>query len=99
MVLPLTVTERLSGRSLVPLQAGHFLSLMPRYNVRLKDGKRYPYIKISNEDYPRVFITRRVTDDGSYYYGPFTDSGALKQMVKYLKSLFKIRDCKRMDGP
>ncbi len=72
---------------------------MPRYNVRLKDGKRYPYIKISNEDYPRVFITRRVTDDGSYYYGPFTDSGALKQMVKYLKSLFKIRDCKRMDGP
>jgi excinuclease ABC subunit C len=72
---------------------------MPRYNVRLKDGKRYPYIKISNEDYPRVFITRRVADDGSYYYGPFTDSGALKQMVKYLKSLFKIRDCKRMDGP
>lgn len=72
---------------------------MPRYNVRLKDGKRYPYIKISNEDYPRVFITRRIVDDGSYYYGPFTDSGAVKQMVKYLKSLFKIRDCKRMDGP
>ena len=72
---------------------------MPRYNIRLKDDKRYPYIKVTNEDYPRVLITRRVLDDGSYYYGPFTDSGAVKRLVKFLKAIFKIRDCKRMDGP
>lgn len=72
---------------------------MPRYNIRLKDDKRYPYIKITNETYPRVLITRRVLDDGSYYYGPFPEATALKRLVKFLKSIFKVRDCKRMDGP
>lgn len=72
---------------------------MPRYNIRLKDDKRYPYIKVTNETFPRVLITRRVLDDGSYYYGPFPEATALKRLVKFLKSLFKIRDCKRMDGP
>lgn len=72
---------------------------MPRYNIRLKDDKRYPYIKITNETYPRVLITRRILDDGSYYYGPFPEATALKRLVKFLKSIFKVRDCKRMDGP
>ena len=72
---------------------------MPRYNIRLKDDKRYPYIKVTNETFPRVLITRRVLDDGSYYYGPFPEATALKRLVKFLKSLFKVRDCKRMDGP
>ncbi len=71
----------------------------PRYNIRLKDDKRYPYIKITNEDFPRILITRNVMDDGSYYYGPFTDAGSIRSMVKSLKSLFKIRECKKMDGP
>ena len=72
---------------------------MPRYNIRLKDDKRYPYIKVTNETFPRVLITRRVLDDGSYYYGPFTEATALRNLVKFLKTIFKIRDCKRMDGP
>ena len=72
---------------------------MPRYNIRLKDDKRYPYIQVTNETFPRVLITRRVLDDGSYYYGPFPEATALKRLVKFLKSLFKVRDCKRMDGP
>jgi excinuclease ABC subunit C len=72
---------------------------MPRYNIRLKDDKRYPYIKVTNETFPRVLITRRVLDDGSYYYGPFPEATALKRLVKFLKALFKVRDCKRMDGP
>lgn len=72
---------------------------LPRYNIRLKDDKRYPYIKITNENYPRILITRRVLDDGSYYYGPFTDVTALRRMLKFLKSIFKIRECKNMDGP
>ena len=72
---------------------------MPRYNIRLKDDKRYPYIKVTNETFPRVLITRRVLDDGSYYYGPFPEATALRRLVKFLKALFKVRDCKRMDGP
>jgi len=71
----------------------------PKYNIRLKDDKRYPYIKITNEKYPRVLITRNVRDDGGYYYGPFTDSGSVRRIVKSLKALFKIRACRKMDGP
>jgi len=71
----------------------------PKYNIRLKDDKRYPYIKITNEDYPRVLITRNVRDDGAYYYGPFTDTGSVRGIVKSLKALFKIRTCRKMDGP
>lgn len=72
---------------------------MPRYNIRLKDDKRYPYIKITSEQFPRVLITRKILDDGSYYYGPFPEATALRKLVKFLKAIFKIRDCKRMDGP
>ena len=72
---------------------------MPRYNIRLKDDKRYPYIKVTNETFPRVLITRRVLDDGSYYYGPFPEATALRRLIKFLKALFKVRDCKNMDGP
>ena len=71
----------------------------PKYNIRLKDDKRYPYIKITNENYPRVLITRNVRDDGAYYYGPFTDTGSVRGIVKSLKALFKIRTCRKMDGP
>ncbi len=71
----------------------------PKYNIRLKDDKRYPYIKITNENYPRVLITRNVRDDGAYYYGPFTDVGSVRGIVKSLKALFKIRACRKMDGP
>ena len=70
----------------------------PRYNVQLKDDKRYPYVKITNEKFPRLLITRNVTKNG-IYYGPFTDAGSVKQTVKFLKSLFKIRTCRNMNGP
>ena len=70
----------------------------PRYNVQLKDDKRYPYVKITNERFPRLVITRNVAKNG-VYYGPFTDVGSVKQTVKFLKSLFKIRTCRNMDGP
>jgi excinuclease ABC subunit C len=81
------------------LESNLIKKYMPRYNIRLKDDKRYPYIKVTNETFPRVLITRRVMDDGSYYYGPFPEATALRRLVKFLKSLFKVRDCKRMDGP
>ena len=70
----------------------------PRYNIQLKDDKRYPYVKITDEKFPRIVITRNITKNG-VYYGPFTDVGSVKQTVKFLKSLFKIRTCRNMDGP
>ena len=70
----------------------------PRYNVQLKDDKRYPYVKITDEKFPRLLITRNVTKSG-VYFGPFTDVSSVKQTVKFLKSLFKIRTCRNMNGP
>ena len=72
---------------------------LPRYNIRLKDDKRYPYLQITSEDYPRLLITRNVREDGSHYYGPFTDVTSVRSLLKLLKPVFQLRDCKRMDGP
>ena len=68
----------------------------PRYNVRLKDDKRYPYIKITwQEDYPRIYATRRMEQDGSRYYGPYTSAGAVYQTLDLLRKLFPYRTCNR----
>ena len=68
---------------------------MPKYNVLLKDGKTYPYIKIDvKSDYPNVYITRRVLNDGAKYFGPYPASGAASETVRFLKEKFKIRQCK-----
>ncbi|MBM7853650.1 excinuclease ABC subunit C [Desulfohalotomaculum tongense] len=66
----------------------------PRYNVLLKDDKSYPYIKVTlGEDYPRVFTTRRPVKDGSRYFGPYTQVGAVNETLKLLKKLFLFRTC------
>lgn len=68
---------------------------MPKFNVLLKDGKTYPYIKINvRADYPEVYITRRIINDGSKYFGPYANAGAAKEMVDFIKDKFKIRQCK-----
>ncbi|MDY7039500.1 MAG: excinuclease ABC subunit UvrC [Chloroflexota bacterium] len=68
----------------------------PRFNVRLKDDKRYPYIKISwQDDYPSVFITRRMVHDGGKYYGPYTSVSAVHQTLDLLRRLFPYLTCKR----
>ncbi len=67
----------------------------PRYNVSLKDDKRYPYLKITKEDFPRVFVTRKVKSDGAKYFGPYTNAKAIRQTLKLLRTLFPIRTCKR----
>ena len=87
-----------SEKEALILESNLIKKYRPPYNVQLKDDKRYPYIKITREEYPRITITRRITSDGSYL-GPLTNTFAAKKMIKFLKSLFKIRDCKRMDGP
>jgi excinuclease ABC subunit C len=68
----------------------------PRFNVRFKDDKRYPYIKVAWQDpYPRVLLTRRMVRDGSAYYGPYTSSLAARESLEFLRLIFKYRTCKR----
>lgn len=68
---------------------------MPKFNVLLKDGKTYPYIKVNvKAEYPDVYITRRIMNDGAKYFGPYANPGAAKEMVEFIKSKFKIRQCK-----
>ena len=68
---------------------------MPKFNVLLKDDKTYPYIKINTKmDYPDVYMTRTILNDGAKYFGPYPNSGAAKEMVDFIKSKFKIRQCK-----
>ena len=66
----------------------------PRYNVRLKDDKRYPYIKITKEAVPRIFLTRKIHDDGSRYLGPYTDVKAVRRTLELVHSIFPIRYCR-----
>ena len=69
---------------------------MPKFNVLLKDDKTYPYIKINvKSDYPDIYITRKILNDGAKYFGPYADVGAAKEMIDFIKSKFKIRQCKQ----
>lgn len=66
----------------------------PRYNIMLKDDKRYPYVKVTvKERYPRVFFTRIVKNDDSLYFGPYPDVGAAKNALKTIREIFPIRTC------
>lgn len=67
----------------------------PKFNVLLKDDKTYPYIKVDiKSDYPGVFLTRRVINDVSKYFGPYANPGSAKEMVNFIKGKYKIRQCK-----
>ncbi|TVP55284.1 MAG: excinuclease ABC subunit UvrC [Gemmatimonadales bacterium] len=71
----------------------------PRFNIRLRDDKRYPYIKVTvQEPFPRVFVTRRLRDDGARYFGPFTSVGPMRQALEVVKRLYTVRSC-RYDLP
>lgn len=65
----------------------------PKYNVLLKDDKTYPWICIKNEPFPRVFSTRRVENDGSRYFGPYTSGVVLKAMLDLIRSIYPLRTC------
>lgn len=68
---------------------------MPKFNVLLKDDKTYPYIKINvKADYPDIYITRRILNDGAKYFGPYANAGSAKEMIEFIKSKYKIRQCK-----
>lgn len=66
----------------------------PRYNISLKDGKSYPVIRVSNEDYPRIYRTRRIIQDGSQYFGPYTDVNTIDIYLELIEKLFPLRKCR-----
>lgn len=75
------------------LEANLIKKFKPRYNVNLKDDKSYPYIVITNEPYPRVFVTRQVRRDGSRYFGPYTDVKNVRAALRSVRDIFMIRSC------
>ena len=69
--------------------------LQPKYNVMLKDSKTYPYLKITNEEWPRIISTRRIVQDGGRYFGPYTSAGSAYKALNLLNRLFPFRKCEK----
>jgi excinuclease ABC subunit C len=67
----------------------------PRYNIRLKDDKRYPYLKLTRQEpFPRLYLVRRIENDGAEYFGPFTDTNAVRRTLRTIRTIFPLRDCR-----
>ena len=76
------------------LEANLIKEYQPRFNIQLRDDKRYPYIKVTTkEPFPRVFVTRKLHDDGSRYFGPYTSVGVMRQALEVIKRLYTVRSC------
>ena len=76
------------------LEANLIKEYKPRFNITLRDDKSYPYIKVTvREPFPRVFVTRRVINDGSRYFGPYTDVGSMRRALNVVKRIFTVRSC------
>ena len=77
------------------LEANLIKEHRPRFNILLRDDKRYPYIKVTmGEPFPRVYVTRRVINDGSRYFGPYTSVGPMRQALEVVKRLHTVRSCR-----
>jgi excinuclease ABC subunit C len=76
------------------LEANLIRKHKPRYNINLKDDKSYPYIRITAEDFPQVYPTRKLVRDGSSYFGPYTNVKDMRNALATLKRIFSIRSCK-----
>jgi excinuclease ABC subunit C len=90
--LQLVVTD--SELEALILENNLIKELKPRYNVNLKDDKSFPFIKVTNELFPRIYPTRKVFNDGSKYFGPYTDVRSMRGSLKMINQIFKIRSCK-----
>src|SRR6185436_5806730 len=66
----------------------------PRFNIDLKDDKSYPFIVLKNEAFPRVFLTRKLINDGSEYLGPFTSVGRVRELINFARATIQLRTCK-----
>jgi excinuclease ABC subunit C len=78
------------------LEANLIKKYRPKYNISLKDDKQFPFIKITiKEDFPRIFVTRKLSKDGAKYFGPYTDSRALRKTLRLMEWIFPLRTCNR----
>lgn len=85
-----------SEQEAILLECNLIKKYRPRYNVRLKDDKSYPYLKMNlTDDWPRVYFTRRIEKDGAKYFGPFASAGSVRRTLALLKRLFPFRSCKK----
>src|SRR5437763_2889594 len=76
------------------LEANLIKEYRPRFNIALRDDKSYPYIKVSTKaPFPRVYVTRRIEDDGAKYFEPYTDVGAMRRALNVVKKIFTVRSC------
>jgi excinuclease ABC subunit C len=81
------------------LEANLIKRFQPPFNVRLRDDKRYPYLKVTNEPFPRVVFTRMVKDDGGRYFGPYTNAKGLRELIDLVRLVFPLRTCREpIDG-
>ncbi len=76
------------------LEANLIKEHQPRFNIRLRDDKRYPFIRVTlQEPFPRVLVTRRMKSDGARHFGPFTDVGSMRRALEVVKRLYTVRSC------
>ena len=76
------------------LEANLIKEYKPRFNIALRDDKSYPYIKVTvQERFPRIYVTRRLQDDGAKYFGPYTDVGSMRRSLNVVKRIFTVRSC------
>ncbi len=81
------------------LEANLIKRHQPPFNVRLRDDKRYPYLKVTNEPFPRVMFTRVVRDDGARYFGPYTNAHGIRELINIVRVAFPLRTCREpIDG-
>lgn len=78
------------------LEAGLIRELRPKYNTALRDDKSFPLVKITNEEFPVVYITRKKEDDGAKYFGPYVNAALLRQALKVIRGYFPYRSCKAL---
>jgi excinuclease ABC subunit C len=104
-IADLEVIETASAAEALILEDALIKKHRPRFNVRLRDDKRYPYLKITKERFPRVQVVRRPQEDGARYFGPYTSSKSMRRALKLAHKLFPIRTCnlpldeRRLDRP
>ncbi len=89
-----------SGAEALILEANLIKEYRPRFNIQLRDDKSYPHIKVTvGEPFPRVFVTRRLREDGSRYFGPYASVGVMRQSLEVVKRLYTVRSCRyRLPG-
>lgn len=106
-VKTLLMTEKIEDFEVIPVASEAEALLLenrlikkyqPRYNVDLKDGKSYPFVKITPGDFPSVLVVREPMDADSTYYGPFPDATLLKEIVRFLRRYYPVRNCAREMG-